>query len=287
MTEKRRLGKGLGALIPEVLAGTGESSEIDLEKIQPNPFQPRRNFDEEKLEELAQSIKEHGVLQAVVLSPTAEDGRYYLVAGERRCRAAKMAGLSKVPAVIKAYDQKAMLEIALIENLQRENLNPVEEARAYQKLMGEFGYTQDELGRRLGRSRPAVANCLRLLLLPKKVLEALERGDITAGQARPLLSIESVELQIKAAEEIMQGGLSAREAERMASGIGQVKKAERKKEKICFEDPEQVELQLQIQRALGTKVKIKPGGKGGSIEIFYYGDEDLERLVGMLLPDGL
>jgi ParB family chromosome partitioning protein len=287
MSEKRRLGKGLGALIPEVMSGSGETSEVSLEKIEPNPFQPRQRFDDEKINELAASIKEHGVLQAVVLAPSTDNDRYFLVAGERRCRAARLAGLIKVPAVIKSYDSKQMLEIALIENLQREDLNPVEEARAYKKLMTEFNYTQEELARRIGKSRPSVANTIRLLSLPERVIEALEVGKITSGQARPLLGISNKEVQEKAFKKIIEEGLTARDAERLVSASSGKKQQENSNGQTKEEDPIQSELQLQMQRILGTKVRIKPGKSGGTIEIYYYGDEDLERLVDKLLPDGL
>ncbi len=287
MSEKRRLGKGLGALIPEVMSGSGETSEVSLEKIEPNPFQPRQKFDDEKINELAASIKEHGVLQAVVLAPAREDDRYYLVAGERRCRAAKLAGLEKVPAVIKSYDSKQMLEIALIENLQREDLNPVEEARAYKKLMSEFSYTQDELARRIGKSRPSVANTMRLLSLPTYVIKALEEGQITSGQARPLLAIGDKEVQENAFKTIMEERLTARDVEKLVHQTSGKKHKTKQVGQGVEEDPVQVELQLQMQRVLGTKVKIKPGKSGGSIEIFYYGDEDLERLIDKLLPEGI
>jgi ParB family chromosome partitioning protein len=287
MSEKRRLGRGLGALIPEVMAGTGETNEIALERIKANPYQPRREFDDEKLQELAASIKRHGIIQAIVLTPAGEEGEYLLVAGERRCRAAKIAGLSAVPAIIKSYDSKAMLEIALIENLQRENLNPVDEAKAYQRLMKEFSYTQEELAGRLGRSRPSVANSIRLLSLPESVLGALVEGRITAGQARPLLSLDDPLLQEEAANKIINDGMSAREAENMAVTLSGKDKNGKSKEKSLPEDPLHVELQLQIQRTLGTKVRIRQGKSGGTIEIYYYGDEDLERLIAKLLPEGI
>ncbi len=287
MSEKRRLGKGLGALIPEVLAGSGETGEFELKKIQPNPFQPRKEFDQEKLQELARSIKEHGVLQAVVITPADEEGNYYLVAGERRCRAAQLAGLHKVPAVIKSYDQKTMLEIALIENLQREDLNPVEEALAYQRLLKEFGYTQEELAQRLGKSRPAVANSIRLLALPEEVLNALKKGLLSAGQARPLLTLAAHEQQIEAAQRIIDEGLTAREAERFTAELGSRKKIRDNHREDKPVDPEITELQTQIQRSLGTKVKIKQGVEGGIIEIYYYGGDDLDRLIDKLLPEGL
>ncbi len=287
MIEKRRLGKGLGALIPEALSGNVDVNELSLDQIKPNPFQPRRSFEDEKLNELAASIKEHGILQAIVVAPEAEGNGYILVAGERRCRAARMAGLTTIPAVIKAIDRKAMLEIALIENLQREDLNPVEEATAYRKLMEEFNYTQEELAGRLGRSRPAIANTLRLLSLSDQVLDLLARGEISPGQARPLLSIEEKDLQLEAAKKIIKEKISAREAEKMVLKTHSRRGKEKSREQVGTEGPLQSELQLQIQRALGTKVKIKQGKSGGMIEIYYYSEDDLERLVAFLLPDGL
>ncbi len=287
MSEKRRLGKGLGALIPEVLTASSDTNEISLDLIKPNPFQPRQIFDEVKLDELAASIKEHGILQAVLLSPAGEGEGYFLVAGERRCRAAKMAGLTTVPAVIKSLDRKAMLEIALIENLQREDLNPVEEASAYQRLMQEFSYTQEELSRQIGRSRSAIANSIRLLSLPENILEYLAGGDITPGQVRPLLTINDPQLQQQAAAEIIAEGLSAREAEKIASRINAREKKDSEKDGVPVQDPLHVELQLQIQRSLGTKVRLKEGKTGGTIEIYYYSEDDLERLIAKLLPEGV
>ncbi len=289
MSEKRRLGRGLGALIPDALASSAETSEIKLDLIKPNPFQPRRTFNDEKLKELASSIKEHGVLQAVVVSPGGEDNQYILVAGERRCRAARIAGLETVPAVVRAIDKNTMLEIALIENLQREDLNPVEEALAYKKLMQDFNYTQEELARRIGRSRPSIANSIRLLALPDSILSSLAEGSLTPGQVRPLLAINDPELQERAARQIVDEGLSSREAEKMATTIntekGKVEKKEAQTEAV--QDPLSAELQLQIQRSLGTKVKLRKGKNGGTIEIYYYSDDDLERLIAKLLPEGI
>ena len=286
MSEKRRLGKGLGALIPEVMVGAAETNEIPLDQIKPNPFQPRQSFNEERLRELAFSIKEHGILQAVVVSPTGE-GSYYLVAGERRCRAARIAGLNSVPAVVKSIDRKTMLEIALIENLQREDLNPVEEAQAYKRLMQEYNYTQEELARRIGRSRPSIANSIRLLSLPEKILELLVSGEITAGQVRPLLVISDPGQQQEVASQIVKEGLSAREAERIAAKLSLQTGGKKDEDRAVIQDPLHVELQTQIQRSLGTKVRFKQGKNGGTIEIFYYSDEDLERLVAKLLPEGI
>jgi ParB family transcriptional regulator, chromosome partitioning protein len=285
VSEKKRLGKGLGALIPEVLAVSPETSEIELAAIKPNPFQPRKNFDDEKLRELSASIKEHGVIQAVVLTKGDNDYEYILIAGERRCRAAQIAGLTKVPAVVRDIDRGTMLEIALIENLQRENLNPIEEAAAYRKLMDEFNYTQEELAKRIGKSRPTIANSLRLLSLSEPVKELLEKGEITPGQARPLLSISDRALQYQSAIKIIEEGLSSRVSEQIAAETGRKKRI--KGEKEIHQEPLLQELQLQMQRVYGTKVLIKRSKNGGAIEIYYYSEDDLERLVTKLLPDGL
>lgn len=284
MSEKRRLGKGLGALIPDVLSTAEESSEIELSLIKPNPYQPRRDFDEEKLKELASSIKNHGILQAVVVTRDVNEEGYYLVAGERRCRAAKIAGLSSVPAVVKEIDKNTMLEIALIENLQREDLNPVEEAQAYQRLMKDYGYKQEELASRVGKSRSAIANSIRLLALPDKVLGYLTKGDMSAGQARPLLALDTEDLQLEAAIKIVKEGLTARDVERLAN---ETKMSKRNIAEPKPLDPLRQEILLQMQRELGTKVKFKEGKNGGTIEIYYYSEEDLERLVSMLLPKGI
>lgn len=292
MTDKKRLGRGLGALIPEAIDEGAETNEILLDRIKPNPFQPRRGFDDEKLGELTASIKEHGVLQAVVLSPDETGKGYTLVAGERRCRAARQAGLKTIPAVVRPIDRKTMLEVALIENLQREDLNPVDEALAYKKLMQDYNYTQEELARRLGRSRPSIANTVRLLGLSEKILHMLAKNEITPGQVRPLLAISDRREQEKAAGLIAAQGLSAREAEKLVARMNAGRSGKEpapagRRQNERSQDPLQAELQLQIQRALGTKVKIKPGKSGGTIEIYYYGEDDLERLVSKLLPEGI
>lgn len=285
MSDKRRLGKGLGALIPEALAGSAEVNEVLLERIKPNPFQPRRKFDPDKLQELSESIKEYGVVQAVVVSPDGND--YILVTGERRCRAARMAGLATIPAIVRNYNQKAMLEVALVENLQREDLNPVEEAQAYRKLMADYGYTQEELAQKIGRSRSSIANVVRLLSLPERILDSLARGEMTPGQARPLLVIRDVEQQLKVAAQVIAKGLSAREVEKIASRVDEIKNKKGNHQQSDLLDPLQEELVLQMQRRLGTKVKIRREKSGGVIEILYYSDEDFERLVAKLLPEGI
>lgn len=286
MSEKRRLGRGLGALIPDVTEGEADVREMRLDRIRPNPFQPRVNFDPKKLNELAESIKEHGVVQAVVLSPDEGDG-YFLVAGERRYRASQMAGLTKIPAVVREFNKSTMLEIALIENLQREDLSPIEEANAYRRLMEEFDFTQEELARRIGKSRSAIANTVRLLSLPETVKQALARGEISAGQARPILGIQDPASQEELAQKIIAGGITAREAERLAQKINEGKAGDDRKPPTTQQDPLLVELQTSMQRHLGTKVRIgTTRSGGGTIEIHFYGEEDLERLVSLLLPAG-
>ncbi len=283
MNDKRRLGRGLGALIPEASSET-DIKEIAVNRIKPNPYQPRISFDETKLRELADSIKEHGVIQAVVVSPEGEN--YILVAGERRLRAAQIIGFQTIPAVIKNLNKSAMLEIALIENLQREDLNPIEEATAYRRLMNEFNLTQEELARRVGKSRSAIANTVRLLSLSKTIIEALVRGDITAGQARPLLGLADCETQEKVALQIMAKGLTARDAEKMVARMGKGKEQVARHDVLPV-DPLHQEMQELLQRRLGTKVKINHGKQGGFVEVFFYSDEDLERLLALLLPDGI
>lgn len=285
MSDKKRLGRGLGALISEALTGDADVMEIPLDQIKANPFQPRTNFDSAGLGELADSIKEHGVIQSVVVTPGNEAG-YFLVVGERRCRAARMAGLSTIPARVRKMDEKEMLEIALIENLQREDLNPIEEALAYRRLMEEFQLTQEELGKRLGKSRPAVANTVRLLLLPQKVQDAIAKGRLSAGQARPLLSLPDASRQETLAALIIEQGMTAREAEKLAAGAAAGKARGGKKVKQPVADPFLNELQGNLQRRLGTKVKICCSKGGGTIEIAFYGEEDLDRLVELLMPGG-
>ncbi len=285
MSEKRRLGKGLGALIPDVITTSGDINEIPLAKIKPNPYQPRKDFDPDKLQQLAESIREHGVLQAVVVSP--EDDGYILIAGERRCRAAKMAGLKSVPGIVRAFDHEVMLELALVENLQRDNLNPVEEARAYRKLVDDFQYTQEDLAQRVGKSRSAVANSLRLLSLPENILESLASGKISPGQARPLIVMTDPEAQKQVMKKIVSSEMSAREVEKEVAKISAASNGKSSASDEKNTDPLIAELQVQLQRIYGTKVTINAGASGGKIEIYYYGDDDLDRLIAKLLPDGL
>lgn len=284
MKDKKRLGRGLGALINEALAGDENIVELPLEQIRPNPLQPRVDFDPGKLQELANSIREHGVVQAIIVTP-APEGNYYLVAGERRCRAARLAGLSGIPALIREVDERAMLEIALIENLQREDLNPIEEASSYRRLLDEFDLTQEELGQRLGKSRPAITNSIRLLSLSHAVQKAIIEQKLNVGQARPLLAIEDHARQEELAGKIIKGKMTARAAERLA-GKEKETTTSRRQEEAGPEEALIKELQSRLQHRLGTRVRIYRRKGGGSIEISFYGDEDLDRLLSLLMPGG-
>lgn len=268
---ERGLGRGLDALfgssIPEV-ENEGKIIELDIDKIVPRPDQPRQIFDKEKLEELASSIKENGVLQPILVRP--REDRYEIIAGERRYRAAKMAGLEQVPAVIKEIDDEKAAEIALIENLQREDLNIIEEARALRNMIDRFGYTQEELSRRIGKSRAYVANTIRLLNLPGEILKFLEEGKLTAGHARAILALENKDDQLKLAQDIMEQNLSVRRAEkRISTG----------KNRESQKQPEIADLEERLQNYLGTKAKITKTRRGGKIEIAYYSEDDLQRIL--------
>lgn len=282
---KRGLGRGLDALIPTKPATIGlDSPEIPIDMIVPNPFQPRRVFDEEALSELAQSIRQYGLLQPIVVRKTLQG--YELVAGERRWRAAKLAGLKKMAAIVKDYSDGEMTEIALIENVQRENLNSIEEALAYRRLMDEFGLTQEEVSQKVGRSRSLIANMVRLLNLPTAIQDYVSRETLTVGQVRPLLSLEDEELQLQAVEIIIENDLNARDVEALVKKLAanhnlpeqlaKQKQAQEKKEYYLMEAEDQLKL------ALGTQVKIKPGKLKSKIEIEYYSAEDLERLLALL-----
>lgn len=281
---KKGLGKGLQALIPinvEEEINGAQVKEIKLKEIKPNAFQPRRVFNEERLKELAESIKEHGVVQPVLVRKTG-DNSYELVAGERRWRAAQLAGLEVIPAVTKDYSNQQMTEIALIENIQRENLNPIEEAQAYKKLMVDFGLTQEQLSTRVGKSRPFIANLVRLLNLHPAVQDFLSRGMLTIGHARPILAIDNKEKQFRLAEEVIRKNLSARETEALAKEVSQKKspdshKREEKRETIYNQ------IEEKLRGLLGTQIKVKNAGEKGKIEIAYYSLDELERLTDILL----
>lgn len=281
---KRGLGMGLDALIQSAasVAAGGQhepSHEVPAAMISPNKFQPRRVFDEDALAELCQSIKQYGIVQPIVVRRTMQG--YELVAGERRWRAAQMAGLKTVPAVIREYTDAEMTEIALIENLQRADLNPIEEGQAYKRLMEEFGLTQEEVSRKIGRSRSHIANMIRMLNLPAAVQSYVSRGTLSMGQARPVLTLGSEELQLEAAETIMAEDLSARDAEEL---VRRLSTAPRVKKQGPSEKTEiyVAEAEDTLRQLLGTQVRIKPGKLKSRIEIEYYTDEDLERIIESL-----
>lgn len=282
MSKEKRLGRGLSALLGEESRKREAPEEIRIDRIVPNPHQPRRNFDEEALAELAASIRTHGVVQPVIVRREA-DG-YTLIAGERRLRASKLAGLTTVPAIIRDYNEEAAAEVALVENLQREDLNPVEEGRAYRRLMETYGYTQEKLAGIVGKSRPYVANLLRILALPEEVLAQLEEGKLTMGQVRPLLALASEEEQTALARRIEKENLSSRQAEELVRG-----KKEKRAPKEKAEDPAASyfrKIENELKLSLGTGVHIRNGkGKNrlrGAIAIEYTGEEEFQRIVAFL-----
>lgn len=284
---KRGLGRGLQALIPEMeLTEKDEIREVPLEKIRANPAQPRKIFDEAKLAELAESIREHGLIQPLVVRPAAEG--FELVAGERRWRAARMAGLSQVPVVIKELTPVEVMEVSLVENLQREDLNPMEEAMAFRTLIEDFGLTQEQLARRVGRSRSYIANTLRLLSLPAEVQESVSRGTLSAGHAKAILSLTDTAEQVKLAREVIRRNLSVRAVEELVAGGQKTRKGGRKKREGASPSatPEEKDLADRLKRRLGTQVKITRQGGKGKIEIYFYGEEDLSRVIELLLPEG-
>lgn len=279
--QRRGLGKGLQALLPEVEVGPEDGiREIDTALMKPNPFQPRKQFDQEKLEELAASIKEHGVVQPIVVRPKGEG--FEIVAGERRWRASRMAGLKTMPAVVKEFTERQVMEIALIENLQREDLNPIEEAEAYEKLIREFGLTQEDLAKRLGKSRSQVANTLRLLHLTSGVRQSVAQGKVSMGHAKVLLSVSEGKRQEALARAIEEKGLSVRETEVLAKkddAAPRPSKGGRKASK----DPSVSSLEAELGERFGTVVRIVSGENKGRVEISYYGQDDLKRLLDLLL----
>lgn len=270
---KTALGKGLDALIPD----KGEEIlYVDIERIRPGKQQPRKFFDEKALTELSSSIKERGVLQPIIVSRTGE-GTFNLITGERRWRAATLAGLKKIPALIKNVASKDSLEIALIENIQREDLNPIETADAFNRLIKEFDLTQEELSEKVGKDRATVANYLRLLKLPDEIKTLLYNGALSMGHARALLSIEGRTLQVEAARKILKKGLSVRETESLVKKIIKPAKVRDKK------DSQILALEEKLIKQLGTKVRIlHKGKKGGKIEIEYYSVDELDRLLEIL-----
>lgn len=279
MTDKRRaLGRGLEALLPaEASSGI---RQVAVSELEPNPTQPRTQFDEEALEELARSIRERGILQPILASPGRE-GRFTILAGERRWRAAQRAGLAAVPVLVRRVDDpRERLELALVENLQRADLDPLEEAEAYRTLAEQFGLTHEEISARVGKSRAAVSNQLRLLKLPHRVQELLRSGQLTAGQARPLLALDSERQQIELAERAVAESLSARALERLADPRGSTGKGSKRPPQPP--EPHAAAAAEQLTRVLQTRVEILRRGTGGKILIHFHSEEELMRLHDLL-----
>lgn len=281
--QKKGLGRGLNSLFDET--PTEEENDnvvsIKINNIEPNKNQPRKQFDKEKLDALTDSIKEHGLIQPIIV--VKNNDMYKIVAGERRWRAAKKAGLTEIPVVIRNYTDSEIAQIALIENLQREDLNPIEEAIGYQSLINDFNMTQEAVSSRIGKSRSAIANSIRLLSLDQPIQSKLISGEISSGHARALLSIENSEIRMTVLENIISKGLNVRQTEALAKQLQNVK-PEKKKSELN----EQVRAQLdEIENGLssrfGTKVKLIHNNKRGKIEIEYFGNDDLERILSMLM----
>jgi ParB family chromosome partitioning protein len=282
-TKRMALGKGLGALLPEF--GQTESNALlyrGIEEIIPNPSQPRKHFDESKLQELADSIREKGILEPLIVRRT--DQGYELIVGERRWRAAQKAGLKEVPIVVKEVEGREALEISLIENLQREDLNPIEEAEAFKHLIEEFRISQEDLSKRIGKDRTTITNTLRLLKLPLEIRNQLLQNRITPGHARAILSLESKEKQKELCAVIIKKGLSVREAESLAKRwSAKLQKTVSSIKRKGDLESQLHSLQDSLRKYLGTKVRITPKGNGGKIEIEYFSHDDLERIVEAIL----
>jgi len=278
MVQKHGLGKGLGALIPGADLTRPSVQELPLANLELNPFQPRKHFNEAALEELASTIREHGILTPVVVRRVA-DG-FQIIAGERRIRAARLAGLTHVPTIVRDASDSQVLQIALVENLQREDLNPLEAAEAYQRLVGEFGLTQEELAGRLGRDRSSVANSLRLLRLPKRIREDVAEGTLSEGHARALLGLEKTADQLKARDEVVRRGLNVRATEAL---VRRLRRPDTKSAGGPSQDPNLSALEDQLRTTLGTKVRIVADGKGGTLQITYFSGDDLARIADLIL----
>lgn len=285
MATQKGLGKGLGALLGDFSEEAVQSSAyqiLPIYKVEPNPNQPRQDFDQEELQALADSITVHGVIQPLTVRALSS-GYYQIIAGERRWRAARLANLSEIPVVVIEADDKKAMELALIENLQRQDLNPVEEALGYQSLIEEYGLTQEEAAGRVGKSRPAVANSLRLLGLCPQVLEKLKSGELTAGHARAILTLKSEKKQQEAAQKIIALALSVRQAETLCKNMG--KEPAPKKEEVFVVDYV-AECEKNLSKRLGRGVKIINGKRKGRFELEFYGQEDLQNLLEALMKMG-
>ncbi|ADH61937.1 parB-like partition protein [Thermoanaerobacter mathranii subsp. mathranii str. A3] len=282
MASKKGLGRGLQALIPEYQGEEPQGVEtINIAYIHPNQYQPRKQFNEESLKELAESIKQNGIIQPIIVRKVASG--YQIVAGERRWRAAKIAGLSEIPAIVRDFDDLQVMEIALIENLQREDLNPIEEAKAYKALIEQFNLTQEEISKKIGKSRSVIANSIRLLNLDDRVQAMLVKGEITIGHAKVILSLPSKNLQYEAAKKVVTENLNVRETEDLVKNLLRKNGKSSQKGKSNRIDIHIKEIEDNLCSFLGTKVKISQRGKNrGIIQIEYYSDEDLTRIIELI-----
>ncbi len=282
MASQKGLGRGVSALFDGLTEQREESSPyrlLPIYKVEPNPTQPRQDFDEEELQSLAESIAVHGVVQPLTVREL-ESGYYQIIAGERRWRAARLAGIAEIPVVIIEADDKKAMELALIENLQRQDLNPVEEALGYQSLMADYGLTQEETAASVGKSRPAVANALRLLGLSPAVLEKLRKGDLTAGHARAVLMLKTEKQQQEAAQKICALGLSVRQAELLCKNLT---REPQQKQETPLKVDYVAECEKNLSKHLGRGVKIVNGKRKGKFELEFYGQEDLQKLLDALM----
>jgi len=284
MPQRTGLGRGLDALIPggepSPMGGSG-ASKVALDLIERNPRQPRIHFDADELDELSASIREHGIIQPLIVSP-GQAGKYVLIAGERRLEAARKAGLANVPVVVREASDQQFLELALIENVQRADLNAIEEAEAYLHLTEEFGLSHEQVALRVGKNRVTVTNTLRLLNLSDKVKQSLVDGQVSEGHARALLGLSTLEAQDAALQTVLNLGLNVRQTELLVRKLGGGKTASKPK---AAPSPEAAELEQRLRSSLGTKVSLRHGRKGGTLTIHYYSNEELDALLGRLLDE--
>lgn len=289
MEQRRGLGRGIASLISNPLRSNQSNGEeergpyrfVPVGEVYPNPNQPRKFFDQEKIQELSESIRQKGVLAPLIV--LRQDGRYQLISGERRLRAARLAGLEEVPVCIREAQAAEAMEIALIENVQRQDLDPIEEAAAYQELMDKFQHTQEEVATKVGKERATVANMLRLLKLPTKVKQALQGGQLSVGHARALLSVPEIERQIYFADKVIEEGWSVRELESRIAARRPIGLIQKVKRGLPALPTNLLQIVDDVRRILGTQVKLIPKGKKGKIIIEYYSDEDLNRVYKLLV----
>lgn len=282
MSRKPGLGKGLEALIPAGASSSGAEGirRLALDELRPNPRQPRRQVPQSDLEELAASIREHGILQPLVVSPAPGGDGYLLIAGERRLEAARLAGLETVPVVVRLADERESLELALVENLQRDDLNPLEAAEGYRQLVDDFSLSHEDVARRVGKSRSSVSNSLRLLRLPATVRQLLSSGRLSEGHARALLALPGAQGQAAAAQTVVKRGLNVRQTEDL---VQRLTGRRREPARVRRRSPEEADVENRLRQALGTRVSLRRGRKGGSLVIHFYSEEELEGLIDRLL----